>query len=637
MSPLSGRARRLPALVAGVALLSGLAACTGAEDHDPGARSGTPGGTPAPQPPSSLPEGVLQVVSRTPEMALDPNDQVTDPVWTDDWVAWVSAPDDVLHLEDRETGEERWQAKLPVDREHGTSACRAPVPASESTLLVVTGFSCNRVLAYDLGTGELTLQRPVTEPATSGGTQDASLVSLAVVEGRVWFGTFGHLGYFDEAGRQVGVLATEDLGPVLPRHSTVALNRLAALPGSSTLVVGRLHSDEADALDLDFTGIDVSDPDEPGFRWSFSELGRPEDAEVLGLALRRGGPVDVLEEPAAVTLASLEGGEVAVGFPDAETGRLDHSGRIEAGWSSALFEARADHDDVPIALDGTTLYAGTDPKAGSYGWRQVEAWDLASGELLWRTRIAAPEGALVDAEFTVRDVTIGDDGDVYLVADDSSGASELRRLEAASGEVSGTWPLPAEVAEEYEIRVIGDQVWATPSWLRREGSGTVRLEVVDADEALAAVEPATGTVWRTKPLTMRLLEGVEWTGPQITDEPVLWQDARYGRLEDYSKVTLSVSVLPGIDAGPEAYLQATLDAARSSWGAVETGESRQLDGVTVQHVVARDPQERGIGEVQHTWFVKRPQGWVELTVSLPDELPATMHLLESMLLTVGWR
>ncbi|TNM38429.1 PQQ-like beta-propeller repeat protein [Nocardioides albidus] len=372
-------------------------------------------------------------------------------MWTDDHLVTL-AGDHVLRGHRRTDLGEAWSVTLRRD-DYGISACYPPAITPDDVVVLFLSQSCGEVVAYDAATGELLSDESVFDGEFTEMIDHADhVVGTTRVGERLWFAGFSTIGYISADGAPVVVLDEEALGFAEDAHSLDRVSAITSTPGGDQLIVAFARRDEAND---EVVGYDIA-ADGPTLTQAWQV--KKNDSTPLGAAHAKLPGHNELRglHPGGLRLIDLKGGATGLGVPD-DSGAVPHPAVIPAGRKVSATSPVLPRPEFLVG-DGV-LYVSADSARRRYGFRAIEAYDLTTGDLIWRTVAPAPpdDGSNIDV-YTVQDLTLGEDGLLYAASAATADASTLVRLDPDTGEVLHTWALPDGYEVSSLIRVVGDTV-----------------------------------------------------------------------------------------------------------------------------------------------------------------------------------
>ncbi len=475
--------------IAALAGTIGLALTAGCSAEGSGGLLGTPTEV-GPPPPPSLGEGPLRQIATHGMTARDStlSDLSTDGVLeTDDMIVVLTQPDNSLAAYARDTGREVWRVVLPRDETTDQGACFGPRRSAPDHVTVFIGTGCPLMMTYDLATGALEGKETVYDKyiMADGTTQtdpspdayfpvEGDVQGAVELDGRVWFLTRDFLGYVDDDGKPVRTLEPAQLGIGGELSDHVYGTALGARPEDHQVVVGMLHSKASQEVsDRQWRGITIVDPaagkNDPDLRakaptatpaWFLDET----DGSSLGitdLAPRKAPILLRTEDPGTPLAVGLTGKRVGLTRVDATTGQATGVAVVPKDRGTSVTDSGT-IDRPEIAWADGVLFTSSGA-AGSSPFRRwgIDAYDLTTGTERWHVELPSPPGLAKGDTFYLRDLQLAADGSLYAVTGDGFVAPTLRRVNPATGELTGTWDLPKELSDrEYDFVVAGDIVIA---------------------------------------------------------------------------------------------------------------------------------------------------------------------------------
>lgn len=432
-----GRARlaRVTALVSALATVGVLAACTSGTEplteptgSDPTATEPGPGPV-DPNVVPTLPDGDLEVQAVvkgriTPAMEDTLNE---GQVIVTEGLFLLIPSDQRIYAIDRETGEQRWEAKVWQSKDgYGAGDCRHESPPEGATAVVVfSGFRCGTITSYSLDDGSV-LEREVA------GSLDNSVSAVARVSGRVYFADDHGLNEVLPDGTTELVTANAQLG----LHGLRGVDGLTTVAGSEVLMARSEYEYPRDGGTL--FGLRVTEEGDLEAVWKRSTTqvhggeAIPDSTflsdnfdGVLYDLVRRG-----ISTPRLLTV-------------DPETGRRDHTfvlQRDPPGGYPAWIENKFEEETVVDARGQLFSAAG----AGGFGYSpDIVRYDLARDRIAWDW----DPDFRPDASISGYPLAVSDDGEHVYVLWSAYGDFRLVELDYATGEQQRVWRVPPAQAE----------------------------------------------------------------------------------------------------------------------------------------------------------------------------------------------
>lgn len=462
---------KLTAALGATALVLTLTACSG---DDPAGKAPTVEVTPPP----TLGDGDLEVALSHGEVPEGERLGATGLAITEDLVITIEQPGNTMAAYTRDEATEQWRTELPLD-DVGADTCFDPLVPTPDTLVVFIGTYCNLVVAYDVATGKerrrTTLVSAYVDEAgrkhreaTSPDDEPlgAAVTGAVTLDGRIWYSTQQEIGHLDDALEATPVFDHAALGLVDSASERSHPSALGVRAEDHLLVAEILVVNPASSA-VDYRsrwlGITVDEAgvgEDPAARinWTLDQT----DASTLGVGdLAPTDPEALLRatEPGAVVGIELSGQRVGLGLPDPATGKVGVAGVVPADREVSV-TATGSSARTEMAWSKGTLFTTSDVPRETFR-RWVDAWDLTTGKEKWRVQLPSPSHEGSADSYHVHSLQQAPDGALYAVATEVFEASTLYRLDPATGEVTGTWPLPKSMATaEFRVQVVDQTVVA---------------------------------------------------------------------------------------------------------------------------------------------------------------------------------
>lgn len=107
--------------------------------------------------------------------------------------------------------------------------------------------------------------------------------------------------------------------------------------------------------------------------------------------------------------------------------------------------------------DGVLYTSSGVTDASPYRRWGIDDYDLTTGTERWHIELPSPPGLAEGSVFYLRSLQLAGDGALYAVAGDGYEEATLHRVDPATGELTGSWPLPTELSDqEYDFTVAAD-------------------------------------------------------------------------------------------------------------------------------------------------------------------------------------